>query len=212
MSNNGVLTNLVPNLSPPVIPPGASATRLSGPEPTIYPILAKGATAYFKYSYAVTGNSGQGINFTASLQNGYLGNVVSRNVTINAIQGLPTVKNVIGGGLNGTISSSSPYFLRFFGDNKPSTNYNLKSMSMPTGGTFKNLYVNKGTGTGTATLTLYKNAGIPLQGITCTTGTTCPDTTHSVSVYAGDTVAMAIQFSNTQPNGDVTFSVEFDPN
>ena len=83
---------------------------------------------------------------------------------------------------------------------------------MPMSGTFKNLYVNKGTGTGTATLTLYKNGAAPSQGITCTTGTTCPDTTHSVSVNAGDTVAMAIQFSNTQPNGDVTFSVEFDPN
>lgn len=211
MSNNGVLTNLAPNLSI-VVPSGATATRLSGPEPTIYPLLAKGDTAYFKWSYTVTGNTGQGINFTASLQNGYLGNVVSRNVTINAIQGIPTVKNIIGGGFNGTISSSSLNFLRFFGDSKPSTTYNLKSMSMPIGGTFKNLYVNKGTGTGTATLTLYKNGAAPFQGMTCITGTTCPDTTHSVSVIAGDTVAMAIQFSNAQPNGDVTFSVEFDPN
>src|SRR6267143_250520 len=212
MSNNGALTNLVANLTK-VVPQGASATRLSGPEPAIYPFLAKGDTAYFKWAYTVTGNSGQGINFTASLKNGYLGNVVSRNVTINAIQGIPAVKNVIGGGFNGTISSSSTNFLRFFGDNRPSTTYNLKSMSMPMNGTFKNLYVNKGTGTGTATLTLYQNSvGTSLGVTSCTTGTTCSDTTHSVSVIAGDTVAMAIRFSNTQPNGDVTFSIEFDPN
>ncbi|HYL66560.1 MAG TPA: hypothetical protein VEU72_05355 [Nitrosopumilaceae archaeon] len=208
MSNNGILTNLAPNLSI-ATPIGATTTMISGPEPSTYPILQKGDTAYFKWVYNISGNSGQGINFTASLQNGYLGNSVSRNATITQIQGLPIIKTIMGGGLNGTISSTSLNYLRFFGDSKPSSTYNLKSIIMPINGTFKDLYVNKGTGTGTATLTLYKN-GVS-SGVTCTTGTSCPDKTHSVSVIAGDTVAMAIQFSNLLPNGDVTFTVEFDP-
>ncbi len=210
MSNNGILTNLVPNATTIRAPLGATVTWVSGPEPAVYPILQKGDTAYFKWIYNISGNSGQGINFTSSLQNSYLGNSVSRNATITQIQGIPTVKTVMGGGLNGTISSNVLNYLKFFGDSKPSTTYNLKSMIMPISGTFKNLYVSKVTGSGTATLTLYKNA--VSSGITCTTGTSCPDTGHSVSVNAGDTVAMAIQFSNLVPNGDVTFTVEFDPN
>jgi len=208
MSNNGILTNFAPNLSV-ITPVGATTTLVSGPEPSTYPILQKGDTAYFKWVYNISGNSGQGINFTASLQNGYLGNSVSRNATITQIQGLPIIKTIIGGGLNGTISSTSLNYLRFFGDSKPSATYNLKSMIIPINGTFKNLYVNKGTGTGTATLTLYKNAA--LSGITCTTGTSCSDKIHSLSVISGDTVAMALQFSNSTPNGDVAFTVEFDP-
>src|SRR6267143_787457 len=94
MSNNGILTNLAPNLSV-VTPIGATTTKVSGPEPSTYPILQKGDTAYFKWIYNISGSSGQGINFTASLQNGYLGNFVSRNATITQIQGLPTVKTVM---------------------------------------------------------------------------------------------------------------------
>jgi hypothetical protein len=212
MSNNGVLTNLVPNLSI-VVPQGASATRLSGPEPTIYPLLAKGATAYFKWAYTVTGNSGQGINFTASLQNGYLGNSVSRNVTITAIQGITQAKATMGGGFTGAMTTTSQNYMRFFGDNGPSTNYNLKSMIIPATGTFKNLYVSKGTGANVVTFTLYKN-GVA-TGLTCTTSNlapaTCSDLTHSVSILAGDTIAMGIQPSALIASGDISFTVEFDP-
>jgi hypothetical protein len=212
MSNNGVLTNLVPNLSI-VIPQGASATRLSGPEPAIYPLLEKGDTAYFKWSYTVTGNSGQGINFTASLQNGYLGNAVSRNVTINAIPGSLPGKAIIGGGFTGVMASTTQNYLRFFGDHGPSTSYNLKSMPIPIAGTFKNLYVNKATGATVVTFTLYKN-GVA-TGLTCATSNlapaTCSDLTDSVSVLTGDTIAMGILPSTTTSTGDVSFSVEFDP-
>jgi len=83
MSNNGILTNLVPNL---VIaaPPGASATLVSGPDPPTYPILKSGNTAFFKWIYNIAGNNGQAINFTASIQNGYLANSVLQNATITA--------------------------------------------------------------------------------------------------------------------------------
>ncbi len=212
MSNNGALTNLAPNLSI-IVPPGASATRLSGPEPTIYPLLAKGDTAYYKWAYTVTGNSGQGINFTASLQNGYLGNVVSRNVTINAIPGSLPVKTIMGGGFTGAIASTAQNYLRFFGDHGPSTSYTLKSMIIPIAGTFKNLNVNKATGATIVTFTLYKN-GVA-TGLTCATSNlapaTCSDLIDSVSVLSGDTIALGIQPSTATSTGDVSFSVEFDP-
>ncbi len=210
MSNNGILTNIVPKLVVG-IPSGASATLVSGPEPSIYPILAKGDAAYFKWIYNISGNSGQGINFTASLQNGYLGNSVSRNATINAIQGITTVKTIMGGGLNGTITGTLQNYLRFFGDGRPSTTYSIKSMSMPMAGTFKNLYVNKGTGTVTATFTLYKLGSSTT--LTCaTSSSTCSDTTDLVSVSTGDTVAMGIKLSSPgTASGDITFTVEFDP-
>jgi hypothetical protein len=214
MSNNGILTNLVPNSTTVRAPLGASVTLVSGPEPSSYPILQKGDTAYFKWVYNISGNSGQGINFTASLKNGYLGNFVSRNVTITQIQGLPTVKTVMGGELNGTISSTTLNYFRFFGDNKPSTMYSLKSISLPILGTFKNLYVNKGTGGATATITLYKGSGIS-TGITCLTGTsppsTCQDLTHTYTVNSGDTFAIGILLSTATPTGDISFSIEFDP-
>src|SRR5438445_7371596 len=213
MSNNGVLTNLLLNLL--VVPQGATATRLSGPEPTIYPLLAKGNTAYFKYSYTVTGNSGQGINFTASLQNGYLGNSVSRNVTINSIQGIPATKTIMGGGFTGTVLSTTQSYMRFFGDNGLSINNDLKKTIVPVAGTFKNLYVNKGTGATAVTFTLFKNG--MATGLTCTTSNSAPaacppDLTHSVSVSAGDTISMGIQPSSSLfAVGDVSFTVEFDP-
>jgi hypothetical protein len=213
MSNNGILTNIVPNLSV-ITPVGASATLVSGPEPPVYQTLQKGNTAYFKWIYNISGNPGQGINFTASLNNGYLGNSISRNATITAIQGIPTIKTIMGGGLNSTITGTLQNYLRFFGDNRPSTNYNLKSMSMPMAGTFKNLYVNKGTGPVAVTLTLY--TGGSATSLSCPTASSapsvCSDTTHSVSVGIGNTVAMGIKLANPgTASGDVTFTVEFDP-
>jgi hypothetical protein len=211
MSNNGILTNLVPNDTTVRAPFGASVTLVSGPEPSAYPILQKGDTAYFKWVYNISGSSGQGINFTTSLKNGYLGNFVSRNTTITQIQGLPIVKTVMGGGLNGTITGQSQNYLRFFGDGRPSTTFSIKSMSMPMAGTFKNLYVNKGTGAVTATFTLYKN-GNP-QSLTCqTSSSTCFDTTDQVNVVATDQLAMGIKLSSPYTaSGDITFTVEFDP-
>lgn len=85
MSNNGVLTNFVPKLN--VISQGASATFVSGPDPTIYPLLEKGDTAYFQWIYKISGITGQGVKFEASLENGYLANSVSRDVTVVANSG-----------------------------------------------------------------------------------------------------------------------------
>jgi len=87
MSNNGVLTNFKPNTPVITYPVGASVTPLSGPEPLVYSSLAKGDTAYFQWTYRITGSNGQQVKFEASLQNGYLANSVSNNVTINVAGG-----------------------------------------------------------------------------------------------------------------------------
>jgi len=85
MSNNGALTNFAPKLI--VTPQGASATLMSGPEPTIYPLSKNGDTAYFQWIYKISGVSDQGVKFDASLENGYLANSVSRDVTVIASSG-----------------------------------------------------------------------------------------------------------------------------
>ncbi|HXX06362.1 MAG TPA: hypothetical protein VEJ68_06045 [Candidatus Bathyarchaeia archaeon] len=84
MTNNGGLSNLQPNIK--VGSYGATATLVSGPEPPLYPFLSQGDTAYFKYVYSISGTAGQKVNFTASLQNGYLGNSITKNVTVTAVQ------------------------------------------------------------------------------------------------------------------------------
>lgn len=209
MSNNGVLTNFKPNTPVVTYPVGASVTPLSGPEPTVYSSLAKGDTAYFQWTYRITGSNGQQIKFEASLQNGYLANSVSNNVTINVAGS----RTIMGGGLNGVVVSiTQPNYIRFFGDDSSNTNYSLKSMTVPISGTFKNLYVSKGSGPTATTFTLYKNS--VATTLTCSTGAlaqaTCSDTTHLVSVVAGDNVAVGISTVGLSV-GDLTFSIEFDP-
>ena len=85
MSNNGVLTNFVPEII--VTPQGASVTLMSGPEPAMYPLLEKGDTAYFQWIYKISGITGQGVRFEASLENGYLANSIIKDVTIVASSG-----------------------------------------------------------------------------------------------------------------------------
>ena len=215
MSNNAALTNLQPNMT--VTSYGATATLVTGPDPSQYLFLDKGDTAYFKWVYNVTGTSGQKVNFKTSLKNGYLNNAVSRNVTINAIQGLPTTKTVMFGGFNGTTSGTTQKYVRIGGDSAISSSINALNSTIPISGTFKNLYTNKITQSGgstTVTITLYKN-GVA-QTLTCVTPSSapssCSDTTHSVSVSAGDTLVMGVKLtSNGVTVGNVHYTLEFDP-
>jgi len=85
MSDNSVLTNLTPNI---VASPssGASAIPKSSIIPASYQVLNPGDTAYFKQTYTLTGESGESVGFTASLQNGYSGQSVSQTVDISIIE------------------------------------------------------------------------------------------------------------------------------
>jgi hypothetical protein len=84
MSNNGVLTNITPNIV--VTPQGANPVLVSGPTPTSYPVLERGDTAYFEWTYTLTGDDGDGADFQTSIQNGYPGNSISKTVNIDTIQ------------------------------------------------------------------------------------------------------------------------------
>lgn len=208
MSNNGGLSNLTPNL---VVNSslGTTATLISGPEPNVYPFLEQGDTAYFKWIYSIVGNTGQKVNFTASLQNGYLGNSVTKSVTINALQA--TTKTVMVGGLTGTVNSNNKIYIRLGGDSSGGS-YSAKSITMPIAGTFKNLYASKGSGKDGVTFTLYKNTlGTSL---TCQVSTSqpsaCHDTHDSVSVGINDTVAMSLA-NSSNGDSDLSFTMEFDP-
>jgi hypothetical protein len=211
MTNNGGLSNLQPNLS--VSQPFGATATLIGPAPTAYPFLAQGDTAYFEWVYLISGNTGQKINFTASLQNGYLGNSVMKNVTINTIQGIPTVKTVMVGGLSTGTILTSQYYIRFGGDSIASTNYNIKNMTMPIAGTFKNLYASKGTGGNSIIFTLYKN-GVAMS-LSCQTSSsspsTCQDLTNFVTIAPHDSIAMGVQSSGASTIGNLGFTLEFDP-
>lgn len=83
MTNNGMLTNLQPIIL--AIPEGASAEQLSGPDPISYPVLEKGDTAYFKWTFKINGNSGDKVKFEASLANGYSGQIVEEEVEIATV-------------------------------------------------------------------------------------------------------------------------------
>jgi hypothetical protein len=214
MTNNGGLSNLQPNLSVSV-PFGATAT-LVGPTPQAYPFLAQGDTTFFKWIYSISGNAGQKINFTAQLQNGYLGNTVSKNVTINTVSGISNVKTVMVGGLSGNnvglFPDTNQYYIRIGGDSGTSITYNIKSITMPIAGTFKNLYASQGSGSDSITFTLYKD-GIP-KTLSCQTsaGSPCSDLVRSVSVGAGnDTIAMGVKSTDDHNDGDLGFTLEFDP-
>ena len=111
MSNNGALTNFVPQLV--VTPQGASYNLMSGPEPAIYPLLKNGDTAYFQWIYKISGIAGQGVKFEASLDNGYLENSVSRKVAVIASSSTKDASayHRTGGTVwynSGTYSSSAP--------------------------------------------------------------------------------------------------------
>ena len=207
MSNNGGLATLTPNL---IVNSslGTTATLVSGPEPNIYPFLEQGDTAYFKWIYFITGNTGQKVNFTASLQNGYLGNSITKSVTINALQA--TTKTVLTGGLTGPVTSNK-FFIRLGGDSA-SGNYNIKSVTMPIAGTFKNLYASKGGGNDKVTFTLYKNNSVtPLAcQVSASQPSSCHDTHDSVSVAINDTVAMSL-VNSSNGDSDLSFILEFDP-
>ena len=83
MSNTATLANIIPNLS--VIPMGASASLVSGPQPTVYKSLQYGSTAYFQWTYTISGNVGTSVEFNATIQNAYPQNYVLSAVTINTV-------------------------------------------------------------------------------------------------------------------------------
>ena len=110
MTNNGIMTNLQPTML--IIPEGASAEQLSGPYPVSYPVLERGDTAYFKWTYKITGNAGDKAKFEASLVGGYAGQVVDGEVEVATVSLADSSNTSLESkGLGATLSSDDILFL-----------------------------------------------------------------------------------------------------
>ncbi|MDE1844069.1 MAG: hypothetical protein KGI10_01920 [Thaumarchaeota archaeon] len=85
VTNNqtGTLANLVPTVTKTA---STAACNLSAtPIPPSVSTLAPGSTAVFKWDLKVTGSDGKFCTYSASLTNGFPGNMASTTATINAI-------------------------------------------------------------------------------------------------------------------------------
>ena len=85
MTNNNVLLNIVPQLSTPQTTGTASYVLISNADPAKYGALAKGDTVYFTWTYEISGDVGNTVSFTGSLQNGYPQNTATTSVTVNDV-------------------------------------------------------------------------------------------------------------------------------
>ncbi len=85
MTNGNNLYNLTPELTANII--GAAVISPIGinPQPTSYPVLGPGEVATFRYTYSLTGEEGDGVTFTAQLQNGVEGNTASTTVMVKEV-------------------------------------------------------------------------------------------------------------------------------
>jgi len=82
-TENTIYTNVTPVLNP--ISLGATAV-FEGDAPEPFPVLEKGNTAIFEWSYRISGDDGDKIRFEASILNDVPGNVVSKEVEVQIIQ------------------------------------------------------------------------------------------------------------------------------
>ena len=85
MSRNDVMLNVKP-ANPPIISGSASATLVSGPEPSSYTNLNAGDIATFTWVYSISGNDGDNVSFTTSLENGILGNTATATVYVKDVE------------------------------------------------------------------------------------------------------------------------------
>ncbi len=85
MSRNDVMLNVKP-ANPPIISGSASATLVSGPEPSSYTNLNAGDIATFTWVYSISGNDGDNVSFTTSLENGILGNTATTTVSVKDVE------------------------------------------------------------------------------------------------------------------------------
>lgn len=85
MTNGNDLYNLTPELTTDIIGAGIVSPVGINPQPSSYPVLGPGEVATFLYTYSLTGDEGDGVTFTANLQNGVDGNSASSTVMIKEV-------------------------------------------------------------------------------------------------------------------------------
>jgi len=82
-TQNTIYTNIVPILN--VVSLGATA-ELVGPLPDPFPVLEKGNTAIFEWSYKISGDDGDKVSFEASILNGIPGNTITKDVAVKIVE------------------------------------------------------------------------------------------------------------------------------
>ncbi|MFQ5440924.1 MAG: hypothetical protein ACE5DL_05620, partial [Nitrosopumilaceae archaeon] len=82
-TENTIYTNIQPILN--IVSLGATA-QLEGSLPEAHPVLEKGNTAMFEWTYRISGEGGDKVQFDANILNGVPGNVVSKEVTIKTVE------------------------------------------------------------------------------------------------------------------------------
>lgn len=78
-----IYTNVQPVLN--VISLGANAT-FEGINPDPFPVLEKGNTAIFEWTYRISGDDGEKVRFEASVLNDVPGNIVEKEITVQIIE------------------------------------------------------------------------------------------------------------------------------
>ncbi len=108
-TQNTIYTNIQPVLND--ISLGALA-ELESSTPGPHPVLEKGNTAFFEWTYSISGDEGDKIRFEASILNGVTGNTVTKDVEVQKIEcAEQSITSLIG-----SISTSGmipKYFLNF---------------------------------------------------------------------------------------------------
>ena len=86
VTNNATKDILLANIKPVLTPVSLGATAtLESIEPKAYPLLNEGDTAFFEWTYRIEGKDGDKTRFTASIENGILGNTVTKEVEVQKI-------------------------------------------------------------------------------------------------------------------------------
>jgi hypothetical protein len=82
-TQNTIYTNIQPTLN--VIPLGA-LHEPEGPTPEPHPVLEKGESTIFEWTFRISGEDGDKVRFEASILNGVPGNIVTKDVEVQKIE------------------------------------------------------------------------------------------------------------------------------
>lgn len=85
MTNQNTLLNIKPIMNTPQTTGTATHMLITPMVPTQVPILRQGDTASFIWIYEISGDIGETVTFTVSLENGISGNTASATVSINDV-------------------------------------------------------------------------------------------------------------------------------
>ena len=85
MTKNSILLNIKPVMQPPQVSGSATYTLISDMNPSQKSTLDKGDTAYFTWTYQISGALNEGVTFTTMLQNGLPQNTASATVLVNDV-------------------------------------------------------------------------------------------------------------------------------